>query len=132
MAKEDVTRFIQKKNCDAIQNIFLNNSKYDPQFTNNVVEEFMNKLTIKHCITTTYNPNMNSVVEFTNKVLCNILHNEMKNVKTWTIGAKKYILWGGCIISHSNNGFAHGEMTLVGNQRVSTQKAFRIGEIRGK
>ncbi len=55
---------------------------YDPQFTNNVIEEFMNKLTIKHCITTTYNPNTNNLVDFTNKVLCNILHNEIKNVKT--------------------------------------------------
>jgi hypothetical protein len=46
IAKEDVTRFIPKnKNCDAIQNIFLNNSNYDPQFTNNVDEEFINKLT---------------------------------------------------------------------------------------
>jgi hypothetical protein len=30
------------------------------------------------------------------------------------------------------NSFAHGEMTLVGNGRVSTQKAFRVDEIRGK
>jgi hypothetical protein len=82
MAKEDVTMFIQKKKFDAIQKKKFNNSNYDPQFTNNVIEEFMNKLTIKHCITTTYNPNMNNLVEFTNKVLCNILHNEMKNVKT--------------------------------------------------
>lgn len=28
------------------------------------------------------------------------------------------------------NSFAHGEMTLVWNGRVSTQKAFRVGEIR--
>jgi hypothetical protein len=30
------------------------------------------------------------------------------------------------------NSFTHGEMTLVGNGRVSTQRAFRVGEIRGK
>lgn len=66
--------------CNSKEN--SNYSNYDPQFTNNVIEEFMNKLTIKHCITTTYNPNMNNLVEFTNKVLCNIFHNEMKNVKT--------------------------------------------------
>lgn len=49
-----------------------------PQFINEVIEELMKKLVIKHKITTTYKPSTNGLVECTNKVLCNILNKEAK------------------------------------------------------
>jgi len=56
------------------------------QFISEVIEKSMKKLSIKHKVTTIYNPNTNGLVEDTNKVLCNILSKEVevrKNLHNW-------------------------------------------------
>ncbi len=56
-------------------------SNNGPQFTNEVIEELMMKLVIKHKVTTTYKASTNGLVEHTNKVFCNIMSKEAKVCK---------------------------------------------------
>ena len=51
-------------------------SDNEPQFTSDVWEDLMERLAIKHRLTTMYKPSTNGLVERTNKMLCSIIAKE--------------------------------------------------------
>jgi hypothetical protein len=84
--KEKLAKFVYEGIVMCVEISFQMVSNNGPQFTTNVIKNFMKKLSIKHSVTTTYKPITNELVECMNKVLCNLLNKEKeicRNLDNW-------------------------------------------------
>ena len=72
-----------------------------PQFISDVWKDLMERLAIKHRLTTMYKPSTNGLVERTNKILCSMIAKETETKRMLMIGILKFIMQYGHTTLHS-------------------------------
>jgi len=93
--KHEITRFLYEQVFTRfgtpLEIVFDN----DPQFLNEVVENLLARLAMKHRFTTMYKPNTNGLVKRTNKTLCSMLAKEAEvhvNICDWDLKIH-HVVW---------------------------------------
>jgi hypothetical protein len=93
--KHEITRFLYEQVFTRfgtpLEIVFDN----DPQFLNEVVENLLARLAMKHRFTTMYKPNTNGLVKRTNKTLCSMLAKEVEvhvNICDWDLKIH-HVVW---------------------------------------
>ncbi len=74
--KHEVARFLSKRIFIRFETPLEIVSNNGPQFLNEVVENLLARLVVKHRFTTMYKPNTNGLVEKSNRTLCSMLVKE--------------------------------------------------------
>jgi transposase InsO family protein len=93
--KQEVARFLYERvfiRFGAPLEIVSDNG---PQFLNEVVENLLARLAVKHRFTTMYKPNTNGLVERTNRTLCSMLAKEAEvhvNISDWDLKIH-HVVW---------------------------------------
>jgi len=73
LVKQKVTRFLYERVFIRFKTPLEIVSNNGPQFLNEVVENLLARLAVKHMFITMYKPNINGLVERTNRTLCSML-----------------------------------------------------------
>jgi len=76
LVKHKVTQFLYEQVFTRFGTPFEIVSNNGPQFLSDVVENLLTRLAMKHRFTTMYKPNINGLVERTNRALCSMLAKE--------------------------------------------------------
>jgi hypothetical protein len=86
LVKQKVARFLYERIFTRFGTPLKIAHNNGPQFLNEVVENLLAHLVIKHRFTTIYKPNTNGLVERTNKTLCSMLAKKVEvhvNIYDW-------------------------------------------------
>ncbi len=93
--KQEVTRFLYEWVFTRFGTPLEIVSDNGPQFLSEVVENLLAHPVVKHMFTTMYKPNINGLVERTNKTLCSMLAKEAEvhvNICDWDLKIH-YVVW---------------------------------------
>jgi len=93
--KQEVARFLYERVFTRFGAPLEIVSDNGPQFLNEVVENLLARLAVKHRFTTMYKPNTNGLVERTNRTLCSMLVKEAEvhvNICDWDLKIH-HVVW---------------------------------------
>ncbi len=95
LVKQEVARFLYEQIFIQFGTPLEIVSDNGPQFLNEVVENLLARLVVKHRFTTMYKPSTNGLVERTNRTLCSMLAKEAEvhvNICDWDLKIH-HIVW---------------------------------------
>jgi transposase InsO family protein len=95
LVKQEVAQFLYEWIFTRFGTPFEIVSNKGPQFLSEVVENLLARLVVKHRFTTMYKPNINGLVERTNRTLCSMLAKEAEvhaNICDWDLKIH-HVIW---------------------------------------